>query len=73
VQEAGDIIGPVGYSSMADGFVYIPSGPTSPSATPTNVTAPPANVPMFFQTNNAANTNILWVHNGYAWKSVNLT
>jgi hypothetical protein len=73
VQEAGDIIGPVGYSSMADGFVYIPSGPTSPSATPTNVTAPPENVPMFFQTNNAANTNILWVHNGYAWKSVNLT
>jgi len=73
VQEAGDIIGPVGYSSMADGFVYIPSGPTSPSATPSNVTAPPANVPMFFQTNNAANTNILWVHNGYNWKSVNLT
>ena len=73
VQDAGDIIGPVGYSSMADGFVYIPSGPTSPSATPSNVTAPPANVPMFFQTNNAANTNILWVHNGYNWKSVNLT
>ena len=73
VQEAGDIIGPVGYSSMADGFVYIPAGPTSPSATPSNVTAPPTNVPMFLQTNNATNTNVLWVHNGYNWKSVNLT
>ena len=73
VQKGGDISGPVGYSSMIDGFVYIPSGSTAPSGTPTNVTAPPTNVPLFLQTNNAANTNILWVHNGYAWKSVALT
>lgn len=73
VQKAGDISGPVGYSSMVDGFVYIPAGSTAPSGIPTNVTAPPTNVPLFLQTNNAANTNILWCHNGYAWKSVALS
>jgi len=56
---------------MVDGFVYIPAGPTAPSNTPTNTGAD--NVPLFLQTNNAANTNVLWVHNGFAWKYVTLT
>jgi hypothetical protein len=57
---------------MVDGFVYIPADAAAPTGTPTNVGAPPVNVPMYLQTNNATNTNVLWVHNGYAWKYVNL-
>ena len=72
-QVNGDIKGPIGYSTMVDGFVYIPADAAAPTGTPTNVGAPPVNVPMFLQTNNATNTNVLWVHNGYAWKHVNLT
>ena len=72
-QVNGDIKGPIGYSTMVDGFVYIPADAAAPTGTPTNVGAPPVNVPMFLQTNNATNTNVLWVHNGYAWKYVNLT
>ncbi|CAB5194969.1 hypothetical protein UFOVP175_35 [uncultured Caudovirales phage] len=68
-----DIKGPAGSPSMTYGFVYIPAGSTAPSGAPTNVSAPPTNVPMYLQTNNAANTNVLWVHNGYNWKSVNLS
>ena len=68
-----DIKGPAGSSSMTYGFVYIPAGSSAPSGAPTNVSAPPTNVPMYLQTNNAANTNVLWVHNGYNWKSVNLS
>jgi hypothetical protein len=71
-QVNGDIQGPIGYSTMVDGFVYIPAGSTNPTGAPTNVGAPPTNVPLFLQTNNATNTNVLWVHNGYAWKYVNL-
>lgn len=71
-QVGGDLIGPLGSSSMIDGFVYIPADTAAPTGTPTNVGAPPVNVPMYLQTNNAANTNVLWVHNGYAWKYVNL-
>jgi hypothetical protein len=71
IQKAGDLFGPAGYNTMVDGFVYIPADTAAPTGTPTNVTG--ANVPMFFQTNNATNTNILWVHNGYAWKSVSLS
>jgi len=70
-QVNGDFKGPLGYSTMVDGFVYIPAGPTAPSNTPTNTGAD--NVPLFLQTNNAANTNVLWVHNGFAWKYVTLT
>lgn len=73
IQDAGDIIGPVGYSSMVDGFAYIPAGDAAPSGTPTNVTTPPTNVPMFLHTNNATNTDVLYVHNGYAWKKVTLS
>lgn len=72
-QVAGDLIGSLGYSSMVDGFVYIPADAAAPTGTPTNVGAPPVNVPMYLQTNNAANTNVLWVHNGFAWKYVTLT
>jgi len=70
-QVNGDFKGPLGYSTMVDGFVYIPAGPAAPSNTPTNTGAD--NVPLFLQTNNAANTNVLWVHNGFAWKYVTLT
>jgi hypothetical protein len=72
-QVAGDLIGSLGSSSMIDGFVYIPADAGAPTGTPTNVGAPPVNVPMYLQTNNAANTNVLWVHNGFAWKYVTLT
>lgn len=68
-----DIKGPSGSPSMTYGFVYIPAGSSAPIGAPTNVSAPPTNVPMYLQTNNAANTNVLWVHNGYNWKSVNLS
>ena len=67
VQDAGDFIGPAGYDTMVDGFVYIPADSTAPTGTPTNVTG--ANVPMFFDTAN----NKLYIHNGTAWKSVTLT
>jgi len=70
-QVNGDFKGPLGFSTMVDGFVYIPAGPAAPSNTPTNTGAD--NVPLFLQTNNAANTNVLWVHNGFAWKYVTLT
>jgi len=67
VQKNGDFFGPAGYSSMQDGFVYIPASSSNPSGSPTNVIG--SNVPMFFNTN----SNTLWVHNGSAWKSVTLT
>ena len=67
IQDGGDFIGPGGYSSMGDGFVYIPASSSNPSSTPTNVTG--ANVPMFFNTN----SNTLHIHNGTTWKSVTLT
>ena len=70
-QVNGDFKGPLGYSTMVDGFVYIPAGPTAPSNTPTNTGID--NVPMFFHTNNSTNTNVLYIHNGFAWKSVALT
>jgi hypothetical protein len=70
-QVGGDIIGPIGGSSMIDGFVYIPAGSGAPTGTPTNVSG--TNVPMFFHTNNSTNTNMLYIHNGFAWKSVALT
>jgi hypothetical protein len=70
-QVGGDIIGPIGGSSMIDGFVYIPAGSGAPTGTPTNVSG--TNVPMYFHTNNATNTNVLYIHNGFAWKSVALT
>jgi len=70
-QAGGDIIGPIGGSSMIDGFVYIPAGSGAPTGTPTNVSG--TNVPMYFHTNNATNTNVLYIHNGFAWKSVALT
>jgi hypothetical protein len=69
-QVNGDFKGPLGYSTMVDGFVYIPAGPTAPSNTPTNTGID--NVPMFFHTNNSTNTNVLYIHNGFAWKSVAL-
>ena len=65
-QVNGDIKGPGGFSSMPDGFVYIPASTANPSATPTNVTG--SNVPLYFNTN----SNTLWVHNGTSWKSVSL-
>lgn len=67
VQKNGDFFGPAGYSSMQDGFVYIPASSSNPSGSPTNVIG--SNVPMFFNTN----SNTLWVHNGSAWKYVTLT
>jgi hypothetical protein len=70
-QVGGDFIGPIGGSSMIDGFVYIPAGSGAPTGTPTNVSG--TNVPMFFHTNNSTNTNVLYIHNGFAWKSVALT
>jgi hypothetical protein len=70
-QSGGDFIGPIGGSSMIDGFVYIPAGSGAPTGTPTNVSG--TNVPMFFHTNNSTNTNVLYIHNGFAWKSVALT
>ena len=70
-QSGGDIIGPIGGSSMIDGFVYIPAASSAPTGTPTNVSG--TNVPMFFHTNNSTNTNVLYIHNGFAWKSVALT
>ena len=66
-QVGGDFIGPIGGSSMIDGFVYIPASSSNPTGTPTNVTG--ANVPMFFNTN----SNTLHIHNGTTWKSVALT
>jgi len=69
-QVNSDFKGPLGYSTMVDGFVYIPAGPTAPSNTPTNTGID--NVPMFFHTNNSTNTNVLYIHNGFAWKSVAL-
>jgi Repeat of unknown function (DUF5907) len=66
-QSAGDFIGPVGYDTMVDGFMYIPADSAAPTGTPTNVTG--ANVPMFFDIAN----NKLYIHNGTAWKSVTLT
>ena len=69
-QVNGDFKGPLGYSTMVDGFVYIPAGDTAPSNTPTNTGID--NVPMFFHTNNSTNTNVLYIHNGFAWKSVAL-
>jgi hypothetical protein len=48
VQDSGDFIGPVGYDTMVDGFVYIPADSGAPTGTPTNITG--ANVPMFFDT-----------------------
>lgn len=70
-QVNGDFKGPLGYSTMVDGFVYIPAGPNAPSNTPTNTGID--NVPMFFHTNNSTSTNVLYIHNGFAWKSVVLT
>ena len=70
-QVNGDFKGPLGYSTMVDGFVYIPAGPAAPSNTPTNTAID--NVPMFFHTNNSTSTNVLYIHNGFAWKSVVLT
>ena len=70
-QVNGDFKGPFGFSTMVDGFVYIPAGPAAPSNTPTNTAID--NVPMFFHTNNSTNTNVLYIHNGFAWKSVALT
>jgi hypothetical protein len=67
IQDGGDFIGPAGFSSMGDGFVYIPASSSNPSSTPTNVTG--SNVPMFFNTN----SNTLHIHNGTTWKSVTLT
>lgn len=69
-QFGADFKGPLGYSTMVDGFVYIPAGDTAPSNTPTNTGID--NVPMFFHTNNSTNTNVLYIHNGFAWKSVAL-
>ena len=69
-QVNGDFKGPLGFSTMVDGFVYIPAGPAAPSNTPTNTGID--NVPMFFHTNNSTNTNVLYIHNGFAWKSVAL-
>jgi hypothetical protein len=66
-QSGGDFIGPIGGSSMTDGFVYIPAASSNPSGTPTNVSG--TNVPMFFNTN----SNTLHIHNGTTWKSVTLT
>ena len=70
-QVGGDFIGPIGGSSMIDGFVYIPAGSGAPTGTPTNVLG--TNVPMYFHTNSATNTDVLYIHNGFAWKSVALT
>jgi hypothetical protein len=70
-QVGGDIIGPIGGSSMIDGFVYIPAGSGAPTGTPTNVSG--TNVPMYFHTNSATNTDVLYIHNGTSWKSVALT
>ena len=50
IQSAGDFIGPVGFTTMPDGFVYIPASAGAPTGTPTNVTG--ANVPMYFDTTN---------------------
>lgn len=50
IQSAGDIIGPTGFTTMPDGFVYIPASAGAPTGTPTNVTG--ANVPMYFDTTN---------------------
>jgi hypothetical protein len=72
-QVGGDIIGPIGGSSMIDGFVYIPAGSGAPTGTPTNVSSSPTNVPMYFHTNSATNTDVLYIHNGTSWKSVALT
>lgn len=66
-QVNGDIKGPGGYSSMPDGFIYIPASTANPSSTPTNVTG--SNVPLYYNTN----SNTLWIHNGTSWKSVALT
>ena len=70
-QVGGDFIGPIGGSSMIDGFVYIPAGSGAPTGTPTNVSG--TNVPMYFHTNSATNTDTLYIHNGTTWKSVALT
>jgi hypothetical protein len=70
-QVGGDFIGPIGGSSMIDGFVYIPAGSGAPTGTPTNVSG--TNVPMYFHTNSATNTDVLYIHNGTSWKSVALT
>lgn len=70
-QVGGDFIGPIGGSSMIDGFVYIPAGSGAPTGTPTNVSG--TNVPMFFHTNSSTNTDTLYIHNGTTWKSVALT
>jgi hypothetical protein len=72
-QVGGDFIGPIGGSSMIDGFVYIPAGSGAPTGTPTNVSSSPTNVPMFFHTNSSTNTDTLYIHNGTTWKSVALT
>jgi hypothetical protein len=72
-QVGGDFIGPIGGSSMIDGFVYIPAGSGAPTGTPTNVSSSPTNVPMYFHTNSATNTDVLYIHNGTTWKSVALT
>jgi hypothetical protein len=72
-QVGGDIIGPIGGSSMIDGFVYIPAGSGAPTGSPTNVSSSPTNVPMYFHTNSATNTDVLYIHNGTSWKSVALT
>lgn len=72
-QVGGDFIGPIGGSSMIDGFVYIPAGSGAPTGSPTNVSSSPTNVPMFFHTNSATNTDVLYIHNGTSWKSVALT
>ncbi len=72
-QVGGDFIGPIGGSSMIDGFVYIPAGSGAPTGTPTNVSSSPTNVPMYFHTNSATNTDVLYIHNGTSWKSVALT
>lgn len=50
IQSAGDFIGPVGFTTMPDGFVYIPADAGAPTGTPTNVTG--NNVPMYFDTTN---------------------
>jgi hypothetical protein len=72
-QVGGDFIGPIGGSSMIDGFVYIPAGSGAPTGSPTNVSSSPTNVPMYFHTNSATNTDVLYIHNGTSWKSVALT
>jgi hypothetical protein len=71
--DVNDFIGPAGSSSMTAGFMYIPKSPFNPGGIPINSSSGGSNAPLFLETNSVNFRNYLWIHNGTAWKYVQLS